>query len=143
MSSALLSQAKQEIRNFIRTYWSDQKLAEVYAFNADGKMRYHSTCCCFLGVTQSEVLHQTCPLGMEPIHYLFVKENYAGAKRAEGAYAMLGWPSSWLISGDRDDVLGFGYETIRRRRLSPILRAEMRLRSRLFKEVPELQEQSA
>jgi hypothetical protein len=51
-----LRQAKTAVREDIRTF-TDQKLAEVYAFNPDGKMSYGDGCACIIGVASSDVLH--------------------------------------------------------------------------------------
>ncbi len=112
-----LKQAKQAIRAFIRMHWSDQKLAEVYAFNRDGKMCYSSGCRCLLGVTASERLHGNadCPyiLGQQGRHHYYVAKRLPLAEAAEGAYLYLGF---------------YGNQQAR---LSAILRAEMRRRARL------------
>ncbi len=120
-----LKQAKASIRAFIRMHWNDEKLCAVYAFNRDGKMRYSSGCCCLLGVTAFDRLHQvdTCPFwtpGTAQHHYYEAKA-LSGALSAEKAYLFLGF---------------YGGEPQRQPRLSAILRAEMRRRERL-RRVPE------
>lgn len=107
-----LREAKQAIRFFIRAHWSDQKLAEVLAFNADGKMGFWAPCNCILGVTLSDKLHagEQCP---DSVARHYARAIYlTGADEAEGGYAYLG------IAGDR------------RARFSAILRAELRRRDR-------------
>ena len=112
-----LKEEKQAIRNFVRANWTDQKLAEVYAFNRDGKMHPQKACNCLLGVTLSENLHDnndgfTCPGG----HYS-AAECLNHAWLAEKAYM------NWMFFCE--EPLG-----LCQRRLSAILRAEMKRRAK-------------
>lgn len=114
-----LREARQAIRSFIRG-WSDQKVAEVYAFNRDRKMRFEDSCGCIRGVTLSDVLHDgnsVCNMD----HYDATRA-IVGASEAECGYGVLGRHRvpAWLDN--------FG---ARRIRLSAILRAELRRRDRL------------
>jgi hypothetical protein len=52
-----LQNAKQTIRDWVRANFSDQKLASVAAFNADGRMSFRNPCGCLMGVTYSDPLH--------------------------------------------------------------------------------------
>ena len=52
-----LRSSKQIIRQWVGANFSDQKLANVMAFNADGKMTFRNPCGCLMGVTYSEPLH--------------------------------------------------------------------------------------
>lgn len=109
---------KHAIRTFIREHWSDQKLHEVYAFNRDGKLDAGNPCGCILGVSLSERLHQDrCSAG----HYMEAHNKLSGASFAEQAYMSLSWVG---VTGELSGV------SLRGRRLSAILRAEMRLRAR-------------
>lgn len=134
-----LQKAKAAIRAFIREHWSDQKLAEVYAFNADGKMNNLCACNCILGVTLSSIMHQGQPWDCTErvgythySHYLEAKLLNGGTK-AEIAYMTLG------VRG------GYDWRIVQQRRLSAILRAEMRLRARRAQaaHVPEQERVSA
>ena len=89
---------RQIVKDFVST-WSDQKIAEVFAFNQDGKMDARSGCNCLLGVASSVFLHNTrCRIP----HYLAIKHGGAyeeyGVKQdlraynAEIAYFKLGDP---------------------------------------------------
>jgi hypothetical protein len=132
-----LGDAKMELRSFIHEFWSDQKLAEVYAFNADGKMSYRNMCCCLIGVTDSDTLHNvycgdSLLFGSIPSdHHYHQFKNRIGARAeiAEGAYMMIARHppvqivprvAAWM---PLDDELG-------QRRFSAIMRAEMRRRAR-------------
>ena len=125
-----LKWAKQGIREWIGEF-SDQRLAEVYAFNADGKMRYNDGCACLMGVTLAQRLHvcmanSCCPESDFGLctHYGAASHMY-GASFAETAYYALG-------HGDYRGCKPKPYmnKHLRQRRLSPILRAEMRRRDR-------------
>ena len=52
-----LRNAKRVVRSWVRTYFDDQKLASVAAFNADGNMTFMNPCSCLMGVTYSDRLH--------------------------------------------------------------------------------------
>lgn len=123
----VLKDAKRTIRVWIQQF-SGQRLAEVYAFNADGKMSVSEYCCCLLGVTLAPVLHTNCgidwPIGSwnrPPQHYRTAKAGAAGYW-AEVAYHDLGF-----CSKDGNGVRVFN-ESLRQRRLSAILRGEIRRR---------------
>jgi len=128
-----LKQAKASIRAFIQAHWSDEKLCAVYAFNRDGKMLYESGCCCLLGVTLSERLHESsqgmCPfrLGKEDRHHYYIAQELPMAIVAERAYRDLGW------NGTR----GYYSEIRRCNRFSALLRAEMRRREHQRDLLPE------
>ena len=51
-----LQKSKQVVREWVRANFSDQKLASVAAFNADGKMSFRDPCGCLMGVTYSDPL---------------------------------------------------------------------------------------
>jgi hypothetical protein len=50
-------QAIPIVEQWVRERFSDQKLVDVYAFNEDRRMSYRNACCCLLGVTGADVLH--------------------------------------------------------------------------------------
>lgn len=121
-----LREAKQAIRAYIQTK-PEQRVAEVYAFNQDGKMDADNGCTCLLGTMSAAKLHvrlilATCPELDCGMHYLRERE-VDGARWAENGYICLS-----------------SYPDIRRRRFSAILRAELRLRARARK-VQERREQ--
>lgn len=121
-----LKQAKQDIRAFIREHWSDEKLAGALAFNQDGCMNYVNTCSCLMGVTLSDYFHHdrvNCIIG----HY-HVATRLAGAYAAEKGYMLLG---SMAIPPFLCEVMVT--DELRRRRLAPILKAELHRRDRLAK----------
>jgi hypothetical protein len=122
-----LRESKQLIRRWISERFSDERLAQVYAFNQDGKMRFQSACDCLLGVTGSSTLHEpeNCPDDDWPAHYFRIRYNGGQfALDCEQAYNILGWLNTRRFGiADCSDEL-------RKRRLSAILRAQMRIRAR-------------
>lgn len=133
-----LQYAKRSIRAFIQKYWDDRRLAEIYAFNADGHMYYIDHCGCILGVTLADTLHKIreCTTafligsGMEQVvnceHHYIKAQRLPLARQAENGYAIL---SSW--SGSFARTWHLDYADLGRKRLSAILRAEIRRRDRL------------
>src|ERR1043166_6181411 len=122
-----LRESKQLIRRWISERFSDERLAQVYAFNQDGKMRFQSACDCLLGVTGSPTLHEpeSCRDDDWPAHYFRIRYNGGQfALDCEQAYNILGWLNTRRFGiADCSDEL-------RKRRLSAILRAQMRIRAR-------------
>jgi hypothetical protein len=129
-----LRNSKQVVREWVRAHFSDQKLASVAAFNADGKMSFRNPCGCLMGVTYSDRLHvgQDC----NRKHYWLARRQDLARTRpfaalfpssrigkAEKAYNFLGFSSTFSSC--------FGDDELRRRRFAAVLRAEMRRRARL------------
>lgn len=48
---------REIVKRFISEHWTDEKLAQVFAFNEDGKMDFLDPCACILGVHSSAILH--------------------------------------------------------------------------------------
>jgi hypothetical protein len=129
-----LRESKQLIRHWISERFSDERLAQVYAFNQDGRMRFQSACDCLLGVTGSSTLHQPedCPDADWPAHYFRIRYNGGQfALDVEQAYNIIGWVGSRGFMHDSSDRL-------RQVRLSAILRAQMRIRARQRQQKGEL-----
>ncbi len=121
-----LRECKQAIRSFIRQHWDDQRLASVYAFNRDGRMDEMNTCSCLIGCTLPACLHtgHEC----DESHYMNAKA-LSGATEAELAYMMLRWKGMHIFPA-YDEELG-----IQQRRLSAILRGEIRRRDRIRRDL--------
>lgn len=129
-----LRNSKHAVRAWVGAHFSDQKLASVAAFNADGKMSFRNPCGCLMGVTRSDRLHEGLDCNRE--HYWQArKQDLAQTSRlaalfpetrigkAEKAYHFLGFNARF----DRC----FGDDQLRQRRFGAILRAEMRRRERV------------
>jgi hypothetical protein len=121
-----LRKAKQVIREWIRTHFSDEKLASVAALNEDGKMGFRTPCGCLLGVTYSDPLHVGHDCNHE--HYRRARRqdlallSPSGMGPAEKAYLFLGFTAVFRNC--------FGDDEVRRRRFSALLRAEMHRRKK-------------
>jgi len=113
-------QCKRAIRQFLQTAYTDERLAWLLAHARNGKLAYRS-CCCFVGVVTAPHALQAEIKIFESVHphYLSAKA-LAGAPQAERAYCALGYIDNSAFSVSRDDL--------RRRRLIPMIRAEMRRR---------------
>ncbi len=129
-----LRNSKRIVREWVRANFSDQQLASVSAFNADGGMSFRNPCGCLMGVTYSDRLHVGHGCNRE--HYwLARRQDLAQTRRfaalfptsrignAEKAYNFLGFSAAYSSC--------FGDDQLRRRRFSALLRAEMRRRARL------------
>jgi hypothetical protein len=110
-----LRKAKQVIREWIRTHFSDEKLASVAALNEDGKMGFRTPCGCLLGVTYSDPLHVGHDCNHE--HYRRARRqdlallSPSGMGPAEKAYLFLGFTAVFRNC--------FGDDEVRRRRFLP------------------------
>ncbi len=123
-----LRECKQAIRSFVRQHWDDQRLHDVYAFNRDGRMDEMNTCSCLIGCTLADVLHDSHRKCNER-HYLKAKYELPTAFEAEQAYMSLGWMST-------HPIVAYGKESpVRQRRLSAILRGELRRRDRVRRDL--------
>jgi hypothetical protein len=127
--SERLSDSRKAIRAYIQNHWDDQRLHDVYAFNADGKMRFASSCCCLMGVTKTEALHEkSCNDHFEKqldSHY-YLAQRLPGGVAAEEAYRTFGY---YFTKVGKTLVVHTSDE-LRRVRLSALLRAEIRRRAR-------------
>ncbi len=122
-----LRECKQAIRSFIRQHWDDQRLHDVYAFNRDGRMDEMNTCSCLVGCTMAAVLHGSHEGCLER-HYLDAK-SLPGATETELAYMMLRWKGMRIPPSYDEEP------PIQQRRLSAILRGELRRRDRVRRDL--------
>lgn len=129
-----LRKSKRMVREWVHAHFSDEKLASVVAFNADGKMGFRNPCSCLMGVTYSDCLHVDQDCHHE--HYQLARQqdwlqsgcfaaflSSSGMGKTERAYLFLGFSATFSDC--------FGDDEVRRRRFSALLRAEMRRRARL------------
>jgi hypothetical protein len=116
--------ALRDAKNILRTALlsaSDEKLAEMLAWAQDGKMDYWNPCACFVGSIGPYRVHEECDDGGH--HYCMTLDKHRGSSYA---YAQLG-----LIG-----ILPAIEEAkLRQRRVVPILKAQIRLRSRARKNI--------
>jgi hypothetical protein len=114
-----LKRSKHAIRVFLRTAYTDERLAWLLAHARSGKLSYHS-CCCLVGVaTADHRLEGRTPASALPASHYALAKRFVGAPEAELAYRHLGLVAPrCAVSADEE----------RRRRLIPMIRAEMRRR---------------
>lgn len=124
-SQVLTQMGRRLIRPLVRS-WSDQKLAEVYAFNADGNMYYDTYCGCIKGVDTSNVLHNHHTMPTCSGDHYWDREDY-DFENAEIGYRIL----SGIWNGNSGYGFDSVYDKLRQIRLSTILRFEMRRRARI------------
>ncbi len=125
---ARLKECKRAIRLFLRTAYSDERLVWLLAHARSGSLSYRS-CCCLVGVATADHALQgkALPTALAPwlapsgSHYAFAK-TFLGANEAERAYYHMGYVGKSGFFSSRDAE--------RRRRLIPLVRAEMRRRER-------------
>ena len=121
---------KRAVRQFLRTAYSDERLAWLLAHAQSGKLAYQS-CCCLIGVPTSD--HSLCGKvdlsKSTPRHYELAR-MLPGAKEAEMAFWELGY-----VGGSR---LHKSSDELRCRRLIPMIRAVIRARDRAAHENAQL-----
>ena len=103
---------KQHIRAFMQAHYTDERLAQLLAHAQDGKLAYCS-CCCLIGIpTANHALRGECDY-----------RNYLGHDSPHNS-----------LSGDASSAyanIALGEDSIRRRILIPMIRAEMKRRAAL------------
>lgn len=123
---------KQHIRAFMRSAYTDERLAQLLAHAQDGKLEY-SSCCCFVGIPtanhslQSAYRCITNPSGHDD--HLTDAHRLRGAWEAEEAFLYIS-----PVTGDKPR------HDARIRILIPMIRAEQRRRERALAALPDFQE---
>lgn len=115
-----LKECKRAIRKFLATAYSDERLAWLLAHARSGRLSYRS-CCCLIGVATADhpLQEKSAPEQFVHSHYTLAK-TFLGAREAELAFYYLGHIGRWWVTASAD--------TQRRRRLIPMIKAEMRRR---------------
>ena len=122
-------EAKQVIRDFMRTHYTDERLAMLLAHAQNGQLAFNS-CCCFVGVTSAQhKLISTWPVFVGGVYVSHGGPTYtgiAGGREASIAYRCLmhGTQTGSFAGLDRNDPQ-------RQRILIPMIKAEMRRREKL------------
>lgn len=117
-----LKKSKQQIRSFIREHYTDQRLVEVLAFAQDGKFEFNSCCCLIGAATADELGHRGVAKNVGQ-HYELAG-LLSGAEQAEYSFCNLGFAGG-------HSFIGGPIKNLRKRRIIPILRAEIRRRERI------------
>lgn len=125
----MTGETKQALRNFLQRHYSDERLAMLLAHAQSGKLSFHS-CCCFVGVaTAKHALYGMASMigYSESVHYLEAT-HLSGAQEAELAYKGLCGFELSLLNADYADAK-------RRRLIIPIIRAEIKRREIMRKQI--------
>lgn len=114
---------KRAIRQFLRAAYTDERLAWLLAHARSGKLTYQS-CCCLIGTATADHPLRTKTDVNQPVaqHYHLAR-RFIGAREAEQAYWEMGYSGASRAVQSSDEL--------RRRRLIPMILAEMRRRARL------------
>lgn len=137
MKDQLYGKCKNHIRQFMQSHYSDERLAWLLAHARSGKLVYHS-CCCFVGIVNAD--HALLARGGGIVGDHLLRARYLpGAVEAEAAYYklfLIGLRRKWNETGKVMLMDERCYDTLRRRILIPMVKAEMRRRSRTREAVP-------
>lgn len=111
---------KQIIRQFMKVNYTDERLAMLLAHAQSGKLAYFS-CCCFIGIpTADHALRETFDSSVYESH--IESSDLPNEDMADAAYCRLANPLTHNYDTSADER--------RRRRLIPIIKAEIRRRDR-------------
>jgi hypothetical protein len=133
-----LRMCKRVLREFMHQHYTDERLNWLLAHARDGKLSFAS-CCCFVGVVtathalRGSLLKVTGAAVEVDGHYQDAR-LLPGALEAEDAFRLLGWSAV-----PKCDI----YEptdALRRRRIIPMVKAELRIRERRATLLPALVE---
>lgn len=118
-----LKQNKQIIRQFMQAHYSDERLAMLLAHAQSGRLSFWS-CCCFIGVATADHALQGSrdTPGYLVGQHLNAARLLPGGEEAEEAFMAL--------SGDPWNNDHPQTDDVARRRLIPIIKAEIRRRDR-------------
>lgn len=128
-----LKENKRTLRAFMREHYTDERLAMLLAHAQSGRLSYTS-CCCFIGIPTANHSLQgddwtEVTGGNVDTEHIAESRQIPGARYAERAFLMLGGADSF---GERERFCKEANEQ-RRRRLIPIVKAEMKRRAGMFK----------
>lgn len=118
-----LKQCKRAIRVFLRTAYTNERLAWLAAHARSGRLVYYS-CCCLVGVSTAAhpLTGKISPVELRGSGHYALARTLFGAPEAEKAFYDLG------LIGKRRRLSS---DELRRRRLIPMVLAEQHRRSRV------------
>lgn len=111
---------KRDMRAFIQTQYSDERLAMLLAHARDGKLAYFS-CCCLIGIVTTR-------------HPLRGRQQTVGAEDGCNQHRITHFQQAYSLPYAEKAHCAYAYyenDIIRRRVLIPIIRAEMWRREKL------------
>jgi hypothetical protein len=116
-----LKRCKRAIRIFLRTAYTNERLAWLLAHARSGKLSYQS-CCCLVGLPTADhaLAGKMSSQQISKSGHYWIGKAFLGAREAEWAYYRLG-----LVRRARLDTS----DETRRRRLIPMVLAEIQRRA--------------
>ena len=121
--------AKKICRDFLRTNYSDERLAMLLAHAQSGKLAYNS-CCCLVGVSTAKHALRSDWSMVRADHHGVTHGMLPGGKRVSDAYMRL--KHDYLPLKPYHEEGGLDeYDPQRQRILIPMIRAEMKRRENL------------
>lgn len=116
-----LKNRKRAIRQYLRTAYTDERLAWLLAHARNGKLAYQSCCCLIGAATADHSLKAKADVNQPQAAHYHLARRYVGAKEAEQAYWELGYLGESRAMQSSEEI--------RRRRLTPMILSEMRQRA--------------
>jgi len=116
MERAQFKQYKQDMRAYLRTAYTDERLAMLLAHAQSGQLSYTS-CCCFIGVATANHALRGRGLNHPDIQHFHDAYAHPKAGAAMVGFAGIGYRGAFF---DNDET--------RRRIVIPMIRAEMKRR---------------
>ncbi|MGH9327514.1 MAG: hypothetical protein ACRD2B_12645 [Terriglobia bacterium] len=113
---------KHAIRQYLRTAYSDERLAWLLAHAKSGKLTYQSCCCLIGAATADHALRAKSDVNLPSAAHYHLARKFIGARDAEQAYWELGYQHGYRPAQSSDEL--------RLRRLIPMILSEIRQRSR-------------
>jgi hypothetical protein len=117
-----LKEGKRAIRQYLRTAYTDERLAWLLAHARSGKLMYRSCCCLIGAATADHPLQARTDVNVSSAEHYHLARKFVGAREAEQAYWELGYRGESRSVQSSDEI--------RRRRLIPMIRSEMWQRER-------------
>ncbi|MGH9449322.1 MAG: hypothetical protein ACRD11_02165 [Terriglobia bacterium] len=126
-----LRSRKLAIRQYLRTAYTDERLAWLLAHARSGKLTYQS-CCCLIGAATAEhSLQAKSDVNLPAAAHYHLARRFVGAREAEQAYWEMGYLGESRSVQSSDDS--------RRHRLIPMILSEMRQRAHARNRVADTQ----
>ncbi|MGH9398145.1 MAG: hypothetical protein ACRD18_14995 [Terriglobia bacterium] len=116
-----LKSRKLAIRQYLRTAYTDERLAWLLAHARSGKLTYQSCCCLIGAATADHSLQSKSDVNLPAAAHYHLARRFVGAREAEQAYWELGYLGKSRSVQSSDEA--------RRRRLVPMILSEMRQRA--------------
>lgn len=113
---------KNAIRQYLRTAYSDERLAWLLAHARSGRLTYQSCCCLIGAATADHSLRGKSDVNLPSAAHYHLARKFVGARDAEQAYWELGYQHGFRPAQSSDEL--------RLRRLIPMILSEMWQRSR-------------